>query len=183
MGLERGWWRGWGSAVDGGEETIPVFQLVVPLPKVVTHWRTRSCNKGKFMHFTNGARLLESNFINNTSMSLLEHQKNPKKPLQKHFQSSLLTRYLRDYLEGKKRMALILTVKSGEEDYLDSSFLLRQASPYMQIKFNNVEQPLNSLCTKRHFQTLPRTEQLKRMKLTCLEACSLVPRPDFGTGC
>ncbi|CAL5416052.1 unnamed protein product [Camellia sinensis] len=104
--------------------------------------------------------------------SLLEHQKNPKKPLQKHFQSSLLTRYLRDYLEGKKRMALILTVKSGEEDYLDSSFLLRQASPYMQIKFNNVEQPLNSLCTKRHFQTLPRTEQLKRMKLTCLEACS-----------
>ncbi|KAI8004197.1 Kinesin-like protein KIN-6 [Camellia lanceoleosa] len=126
-----------------------------------------------------GARLLESNFINNTSMvfglclrSLLEHQKNPKKPLQKHFQSSLLTRYLRDYLEGKKRMALILTVKSGEEDYLDSSFLLRQASPYMKIKFNNVEQPLNSLCTKRHFQTLPRTEQLKRMKLTCLEACS-----------
>ncbi|XP_028076962.1 kinesin-like protein KIN-6 isoform X2 [Camellia sinensis] len=156
----------------------------------VTHWRTRSCNKGKFMHFTNGARLLESNFINNTSMvfglclrSLLEHQKNPKKPLQKHFQSSLLTRYLRDYLEGKKRMALILTVKSGEEDYLDSSFLLRQASPYMQIKFNNVEQPLNSLCTKRHFQTLPRTEQLKRMKLTCLEACSTTGGKGTGEEC
>ncbi|KAL7207440.1 hypothetical protein ACSBR1_029402 [Camellia fascicularis] len=137
-----------------------------------------------------GARLLESNFINNTSMvfglclrSLLEHQTNPKKPLQKHFQSSLLTRYLRDYLEGKKRMALILTVKSGEEDYLDSSFLLRQASPYMKIKFNNVEQPLNSLRTKRHFQTLPRTEQLKRMKLTCLEACSTNGGKGTGDEC
>jgi len=28
----------------------------------------------------------------------------------------------------------ILTAKSGEEDYLDTSYLLRQASPYMQIK-------------------------------------------------
>ncbi|KAL2499316.1 ATP binding microtubule motor family protein [Abeliophyllum distichum] len=44
-----------------------------------------------------GTRLLESNFINNTSMvfglclrSLLEHQKNPKRPLQKHFQNSLV---------------------------------------------------------------------------------------------
>ncbi|KAG1361953.1 kinesin-like protein KIN-6 [Cocos nucifera] len=61
-----------------------------------------------------GARLLESNFINNTSMvfglclrSLLEHQKNPKKPLHKHFKNSLLTRYLKDYLEGKKRMTLV----------------------------------------------------------------------------
>ncbi|XP_052298812.1 kinesin-like protein KIN-6 isoform X2 [Citrus sinensis] len=69
-----------------------------------------------------GARLLESNFINNTSMvfglclrSLLEHQKNPKKPLQKHFQNSLLTRYLRDYLEGKKRMTLIQEGKSVHE--------------------------------------------------------------------
>ncbi|XP_057503208.1 kinesin-like protein KIN-6 isoform X1 [Actinidia eriantha] len=125
-----------------------------------------------------GARLLESNFINNTSMvfglclrSLLEHQKNPKKPLQKHFQNSLLTRYLRDYLEGKKRMTLILTVKSEEEDFLDSSFLLRQASPYMKIKFDNVKEPVNSLCTKRHFQTLPTVERLKRMKLSSFEAC------------
>ncbi|OAY76847.1 Kinesin-like protein KIF22, partial [Ananas comosus] len=62
-----------------------------------------------------GSRLLESNFINNTSMvfglclrSLLEHQKNPRKPLQKHFKNSLLTRYLRDYLEGRKRMTLKL---------------------------------------------------------------------------
>ncbi|KAA8537506.1 hypothetical protein F0562_027114 [Nyssa sinensis] len=124
-----------------------------------------------------GTRLLESNFINNTSMvfdlclrSLLEYQKNPKKTLQKHFQSSLLTRYLRDYLEGKKRMTLILTVKPGEEDYLDASVLLRQASPYMKIKFNNVEDSFNSLCNKRNFQTT-RTEQLKRMKYSGLEAC------------
>ncbi|KAK6938972.1 Kinesin motor domain, partial [Dillenia turbinata] len=120
-----------------------------------------------------GARLLESNFINNTSMvfglclrSLLEYQKNPKKPLEKHFQNSLLTRYLRDYLEGKKRMALILTVKSGEEDYLDTSFLLRQASPYMNIKFNNVEESSNLLSNKRTIQALPRLEQQKRLKVS-----------------
>ncbi|KAJ0087138.1 hypothetical protein Patl1_09524 [Pistacia atlantica] len=124
-----------------------------------------------------GSRLLESNFINNTSMvfglclrSLLEHQKNPKKPLQKHFQNSLLTRYLRDYLEGKKRMALILTVKSGEEDYLDTSYLLRQASPYMKIKFDNVEDVSNMVCNKRPLQTLSRIEQPKRMKVSGPEA-------------
>ncbi|KAK3007320.1 hypothetical protein RJ639_016736 [Escallonia herrerae] len=123
-----------------------------------------------------GARLLESNFINNTSMvfglclrSLLEHQKNRKKPLQKHFQNSLLTRYLRDYLEGKKRMTLILTVKPGEEDYLDASFLLRQASPFMNIKFSNVEEPSNAKGNKRRFQTLSRAEQLKKMKYSIFE--------------
>lgn len=119
-----------------------------------------------------GGRLLESNFINNTSMifglclrSLLEHQKNPKKPLQKHFQSSLLTRYLRDYLEGRKRMALILTVRSGEEDYFDTSFLLRQASPYMEIKFHNMEETSNLPGIKRRYQTTC-TEQQKRAKLS-----------------
>ncbi|XP_027354591.1 kinesin-like protein KIN-6 [Abrus precatorius] len=127
-----------------------------------------------------GTRLLESNFINNTLMvfglclrSLLEHQKNPKKPLQKHFQNSMLTRYLRDYLEGKKRMTLILTAKSGEEDYLDTSYLLRQASPYMQIKYNEVETS-NMVPRKRHYQTLsimdnaklsPLSEHLKKMRL------------------
>ncbi|XP_057431037.1 kinesin-like protein KIN-6 isoform X2 [Lotus japonicus] len=105
-----------------------------------------------------GTRLLESNFINNTLMvfglclrSLLEHQKNPKKPLQKHFQSSMLTRYLRDYLEVRKRMALILTAKSGEDDYLDTSYLLRQSSPYMEIRYNVVEAP-NMVPSKRHYQ-------------------------------
>ncbi|CAJ1973202.1 unnamed protein product [Sphenostylis stenocarpa] len=127
-----------------------------------------------------GARLLESNFINNTLMvfglclrSLLEHQKNRKKPLQKHFQSSMLTRYLRDYLEGKKRMSLILTAKPGEEDYLDTSYLLRQASPYMQIKYNEVE-PSNIVPKKRHYQASsimdntklsPLSESLKRIRL------------------
>ncbi|KAK7352235.1 hypothetical protein VNO80_17654 [Phaseolus coccineus] len=127
-----------------------------------------------------GARLHESNFINNTLMvfglclrSLLEHQKNRKKPLQKHFQSSMLTKYLRDYLEGKKRMSLILTAKPGEEDYLDTSYLLRQASPYMQIKYNEVE-PSNIVPKKRHYQASsimddaklsPLSENLKRMRL------------------
>ncbi|KAL2522230.1 kinesin-like protein KIN-6 [Forsythia ovata] len=123
-----------------------------------------------------GTRLLESNFINNTSMvfglclrSLLEHQKNPKRPLQKHFQNSLLTKYLRDYLEGKKRMTLILTVKPGEDDYLDTSFLLRQASPFTRIKFKKIEEPSNVNCNKRPIQALPRAEQLKKMKFGGIE--------------
>ncbi|KAL7611733.1 hypothetical protein Lser_V15G05166 [Lactuca serriola] len=119
-----------------------------------------------------GARLLESNFINNTSMvfglclrSLLEHQKNPKKPFHKHFQNSMLTKYLRDFLEGKKRMSLILTAKSGEEDYQDTSYMLRQASPFMNIKFENIEeQPTNAFGNKKRTQTLPKIEQSKRMK-------------------
>ncbi|KAG7020448.1 Kinesin-like protein KIN-6, partial [Cucurbita argyrosperma subsp. argyrosperma] len=123
-----------------------------------------------------GTRLLEANFINNTSMvfglclrSLFEHQRNPKKPLQKHFHNSLLTKYLRDYLEGKKRMTLMLTVKAGEEDYLDTTYLLRQASPYMKIKFNNVVEPSN--INKRQLQTLFTFEEQKRTKYSVPEAC------------
>ncbi|KAI3981589.1 hypothetical protein MKX01_007509 [Papaver californicum] len=127
-----------------------------------------------------GTRLLESNFINNTSMvfgqclrSLLEHQQNPKKQLQKYFQNSLLTKYLRDYLEGKKRMTLILTVKPGEDDYVDTSHLLRQASPYMKIKFSTVEEPSTSAYPKRHVEKLPRIEQPKRRKLRELDASEI----------
>ncbi|XP_068640038.1 kinesin-like protein KIN-6 isoform X2 [Aristolochia californica] len=118
-----------------------------------------------------GARLLESNFINNTSMvfglclrSLLEHQKNPKRPLQKHYQNSLLTQYLRDYLEGKKRMTLILTVKSGEEDYNDTSFMLRQASPYMKIKYTCVEEFHDMPHQKRPIAMLTQAEKPKRRR-------------------
>ncbi|KAG9148013.1 hypothetical protein Leryth_003596, partial [Lithospermum erythrorhizon] len=133
-----------------------------------------------------GTRLLESNFINNTSMvfglclrALLEHQKNPKRQLQKHFQNSMLTRYLRDYLEGKKRMSLILTVKPSEEDYLDTSFVLRQAAPYMQIKFSNVEGPNNLTC-KRPLQALNRTEPLKRRKHTVLRVSEIKDEKILG---
>ncbi|KAK4429399.1 Kinesin-like protein KIN-6 [Sesamum alatum] len=130
-----------------------------------------------------GARLLESNFINNTSMvfglclrSLLEHQKNRNKPLQKHYQNSLLTRYMRDYLEGKKRMMLILTVKPGVEDYLDTSFLLRQASPFTKIKFKTLEEPVNLTCNKRPNQALPREEQIKKMKFCKSESSKIAER-------
>ncbi|KAG9442663.1 hypothetical protein H6P81_018517 [Aristolochia fimbriata] len=118
-----------------------------------------------------GARLLESNFINNTSMvfglclrSLLEHQKNPKRPLQKHYQNSLLTQYLRDYLEGKKRMTLILTVKPGVEDYSDTSFVLRQASPYTKIKYNCIEEFHGVPCQKRPIAMLTQAEKAKRRR-------------------
>ncbi|KAL8144637.1 hypothetical protein AgCh_002998 [Apium graveolens] len=127
-----------------------------------------------------GHRLLESNFINNTSMvfglclrSLLEHQKNRKKPMQKHFKNSLLTRYLRDYLEGKKRMALILTVKPGEEDYLDASFLLRQAAPFMKIKFTNSEESTELIGNKRHFQPFLKADQQKKMKMSTNESSAV----------
>lgn len=33
-------------------------------------------------------------------------------------------------------MLQLLTVRPGEEDYLDTSFLLRQASPYTKIKYD-----------------------------------------------
>ncbi|CAN0871995.1 Kinesin-like protein KIN-6 [Linum grandiflorum] len=118
-----------------------------------------------------GAKLLESNFINNTSMvfglclrALLEHQKNPKKQLQMHFQNSMLTRYLREYLEGKKRMNLILTVKPGEEDYLDTAYLLRQASPYMKIKFDNLGDTSGYVRKRRPLQFTSKIGQDKRLK-------------------
>ncbi|XP_073134155.1 kinesin-like protein KIN-6 [Henckelia pumila] len=130
-----------------------------------------------------GTRLLESNFINNNSMvfgqclrSLLEHQKNQTKPLQKHYQYSLLTRYLREYLEGKKRMMLILTVKPGIEDYLSTSFLLRQASPLTKIKFKSLVEPVNVTCSKRPNQAFPRAEQLKKMKINSDEAYLVAER-------
>lgn len=123
-----------------------------------------------------GARLLESNFINNTSMvfglclrSLLVHQKNPKKPVEKHFKNSLLTRYLQDYMEGKKRMTLILTVKAAEEDYMETSSILRQASPYMKIKFNHLDEIKNAPCKKRSPAVIT-AERSKRRKVNNSEA-------------
>ncbi|KAJ1277418.1 hypothetical protein BS78_04G002500 [Paspalum vaginatum] len=119
-----------------------------------------------------GPRLLESNFINNTSMvfslclrSLLEHQKNQKKPLEKHFKNSMLTRYLRDYLEGRKKMTLILNVKPGDDDYLDTSFLLRQASPYMKIKYTTLVDCSDLASQKRSNASLICQESKKKRKV------------------
>ncbi|XAR61644.1 hypothetical protein NMG60_11016119 [Bertholletia excelsa] len=63
-------------------------------------------------------------------------------------------------------MALILTVRPGQEDYVDTSFLLKQATPFMKIRFGNVDEPFNSLCMKRQIPTLPRKDQPKRMKFS-----------------
>ncbi|KAF9618423.1 hypothetical protein IFM89_001146 [Coptis chinensis] len=161
------------EVIDGEVEVLPNNAVLTIVDLAGAEREKKTGNQG--------TRLLESNFINKTSMvfglclrvcslslcavlcnSLLEHQKNPKKPIQKHFQNSLLTKYLRDYLEGKKRMALILTLKSGGDDYLDASFLLRQASPYMKIKFDVVEEPYH----KRNISKLPREEKSKRRKLS-----------------
>ncbi|KAL2522319.1 kinesin-like protein KIN-6 [Forsythia ovata] len=116
-----------------------------------------------------GTRLLESNFINNTSMVF-----------------GLCLR--------------ILTVKPGEDDYLDTSFLLRQASPFTRIKygyiimvsyylraflwysdsnglgcrFKKIEEPPNVNCNKRPIQALPRAEQLKKMKFGGIEPSLIV---------
>ncbi|KAK6115193.1 hypothetical protein DH2020_007462 [Rehmannia glutinosa] len=121
-----------------------------------------------------GARLLESNFINNTSMvfglclrSLLEHQKNRNKPLQKHYQNSLIS----ERLSGRQEEDDV--VKPGVEDYLDTSFLLRQASPFTKIKFKNLDDPVNLTSNKRLNQALPRAEQLKKMKFSGSEAFSI----------
>ncbi|KAK4390808.1 Kinesin-like protein KIN-6 [Sesamum angolense] len=165
-----------------------------------------------------GARLLESNFINNTSMvfglclrSLLEHQKNRNKPLQKHYQNSLIYERLSGRQEKDdvgELVALlmgyaayyavhysqhfvtldivlsineflnlqILTVKPGVEDYLDTSFLLRQASPFTKIKFKTLEEPVNLTCNKRPNQALPREEQIKKIKFSKSEASKIDER-------
>ncbi|EEE56125.1 hypothetical protein OsJ_04995 [Oryza sativa Japonica Group] len=133
-----------------------------------------------------GTRLLESNFINNTSMvfglclrSLLEHQKNKKKPLEKHFKNSMLTRYLRDYLEGRKKMTLILNVKPGDDDYLDTSFLLRQASPYMKIKYTNLEDSSGLVSQKRSSASLICQENTKKRKIHKVEVFAVAGKDDI----
>ncbi|KAL5995623.1 hypothetical protein ACLOJK_025689 [Asimina triloba] len=125
-----------------------------------------------------------------TITSLLEHQKT-RRPLQKHYQNSLLTSscltikastffasllslpvdfflicICKDEMLFKdedgasfslslsavkeKTIAAvfqILTVKPGEEDYLDTSYMLRQSSPYVNIKFGTEEVQLKA-CVK-----------------------------------
>uniref|UniRef100_A0ACD5TNI9 Uncharacterized protein n=1 Tax=Avena sativa TaxID=4498 RepID=A0ACD5TNI9_AVESA len=119
-----------------------------------------------------GSRLIESNFINNTSMvfgnclrALLDHQKNQKKTLEKHFKNSTLTRYLRDYLEGRKKMTLILNVKQGDDDYSDTSYLLRQASPYMKIRYTSLRDSSDLASQKRSSVSLICQENKKRRKV------------------
>ncbi|XP_048536984.1 kinesin-like protein KIN-6 isoform X2 [Triticum urartu] len=119
-----------------------------------------------------GSRLLESNFINNTSMvfglclrALLDHQKNQKKTLEKHFKNSMLTRYLKDYLEGRKKMTLILNVKPGEDDYADTSYLLRQASPYMKIRYTSLDESSDLVSQKRTNVSLVCQENKKKRKV------------------
>uniref|UniRef100_A0A0A9CMI4 Kinesin motor domain-containing protein n=1 Tax=Arundo donax TaxID=35708 RepID=A0A0A9CMI4_ARUDO len=97
--------------------------------------------------------------------SLLEHQKNQKKPLEKHFKNSMLTRYLRDYLEGRKKMTLILNVKPGDDDYLDTSFLLRQASPYMKKKYTSLEDSSDLISQKRSNISLVCQQNKKKRKV------------------
>ncbi|OEL12924.1 Kinesin-like protein KIN-6 [Dichanthelium oligosanthes] len=190
-----------------------------------------------------GSRLLESNFINNTSMvfslclrSLLEHQKNQKKPLEKHFKNSMLTRYLRDYLEGRKQMTLfclfisgcaivlsvishddpdtndgyiadgilvpmpnaasvtgargtinnrclglILNVKPADDDYLDTSFLLRQASPYMKIKYTSLDDSSDLVSQKRSNASLICQENKKKRKVQKREVLVVEQKENIDT--
>ncbi|XP_057865839.2 kinesin-like protein KIN-6 isoform X2 [Cryptomeria japonica] len=103
-----------------------------------------------------GIRFNESNFINNTSMvfglclrALLEHQKNPKRALEKHYHNSL-----------------VLNVCPGEENYVDTSFVLRQASPYVNIKFTPLSEELpNFPRPKRSSSILSKQLQPRRKKL------------------
>ncbi|XP_044954723.1 kinesin-like protein KIN-6, partial [Hordeum vulgare subsp. vulgare] len=119
-----------------------------------------------------GSRLLESNFINNTSMvfglclrALLDHQKNQKKTLEKHFKSSMLTKYLKDYLEGRKKMTLILNMKPGEDDYADTAYLLRQASPYMKIRYTSLDESSDLVSRKRTNVSLICQDNNKKRKV------------------
>ncbi|KAF8406598.1 hypothetical protein HHK36_008686 [Tetracentron sinense] len=64
----------------------------------------------------------------------------------------------------------VQSMPKREEDYLDTSFLLRQALPFMKIKFNNVEELSSLPCQKRLIHTLRRIEQPKRRKFSDLDA-------------
>ncbi|XP_031494073.1 kinesin-like protein KIN-6 isoform X1 [Nymphaea colorata] len=161
-----------GSELVTGDDTSEVAVLTVADLAGAERER-RTGNQGK--------RLLQSGFINNTSMvlgqclrAILEHQQNRKKQLQKHFHCSLLTRYLREYMEAKKRMALILTAGPTEDDYGDTSFLLRQASPYMRIRFDNMEERKNVDKKKRQIGALYKSELPKRRKCNDLGSNMMV---------
>ncbi|TXG49892.1 hypothetical protein EZV62_025767 [Acer yangbiense] len=140
-----------------------------------------------------GSRLLESNFINNTSMifglCLRVCRLNSVISIPGQLAVLLMIISFIAYLLFSKeendtgmqlpklgysikvlqlKYSYILTVKSGEEDYLDTSYVLKQASPYMKIKFDHVEDPSNLVSNKRQFH-MPRVEQPKRMKSSFLE--------------
>ncbi|RLM80297.1 hypothetical protein C2845_PM12G00370 [Panicum miliaceum] len=118
-----------------------------------------------------GSRLLESNFINNTSMvfglclrSLLEHQKNQKKPLEKHFKNSM-----------------ILNVKPADDDYLDTSFLLRQASLYMKIKYTSLEDSSDLVSQKRSNASSICQENKKKRKVQKPEVLGVEQKENIET--
>ncbi|GMN35815.1 hypothetical protein TIFTF001_005546 [Ficus carica] len=152
-----------------------------------------------------GARLLESNFINNTSMVfglclrlimlvLLVHAiiffslflvfVGASKESQEAIAEALSKLNGTYEIIWKARrgwlwyalICLILTVKSGEEDYLDTTYLLRQASPFMRIRFDNVEEQSNFPCNKRQNEALSRREKPKRMKLSGPDSCVIGER-------
>ncbi|CAM8912512.1 unnamed protein product [Rhodiola kirilowii] len=136
-----------------------------------------------------GKQLGESNFINNTSMVFglclrlcFESQSCcVATGLQKEntlYENTILSRmiYYGVCLHFVKPVNKVFTrllrrqeenepVKSEEEDYSDTSFVLRQASPYMQIKFAGITQPDLS-GAKRHSQALARCNQAKRVKVS-----------------
>ncbi|XBI83667.1 hypothetical protein VPH35_092140 [Triticum aestivum] len=74
-------------------------------------------------------------------------------------------RYLKDYLEGRKKMTLILNVKPGEDDYADTSYLLRQASPYMKIRYTSLDESSNLVSQKRTNVSLVCQENKKKRKV------------------
>ncbi|XVF35777.1 hypothetical protein REPUB_Repub19eG0000200 [Reevesia pubescens] len=80
-------------------------------------------------------------------------------------------------------MTRILTVKPGQEDYLDASYLLRQASPYENkvILFTNIEAQSNLLCNKRQLKTTSRTEQPKRVTLGNPDASERISEAAMST--
>ncbi|CAN6242663.1 unnamed protein product [Urochloa humidicola] len=61
-------------------------------------------------------------------------------------------------------MTLILNVKPADDDYLDTSFLLRQASPYMKIKYTSLDDSSDLASTKRSNASLIYQENKKKRK-------------------
>lgn len=72
---------------------------------------------------------------------------------------------MKDYLEAKGRMVMVLNVSPGEDNYVDTAFVLRQASPYVNIKLNcPSEESTNLPQAKRVSSILPKGLLPKRRK-------------------
>jgi len=78
-------------------------------------------------------------------------------------------------------MTLILNVKPANDDYLDTSFLLRQASPYMKIKYTSLDDSSDLISQKRSNASLICQENKKKRKVQKPEVLGVERKENIET--